>query len=79
MRLQRCDGSDQREREAPPEPTPEEEEIPERLSAFELDELKAELIRRGVPTHEIDVIIEQAKKLPREMVEELIKSVGKGE
>jgi hypothetical protein len=61
------------------EPAPAEEEIPERLSAFELDELKAELIRRGVPTHEIDVIIEQAKKLPREMVEELIKSVGKGE
>jgi len=56
-----------------------EEEVPERLSAFELDELKAELIRRGVPSHEIDVILEQAKKLPREMVEELIKSVGKGE
>jgi len=60
-------------------PAPEEEEIPERLSAFELDELKAELMKKGVPTHEIDVIIEQAKKLPREMVEELIKSVGKSE
>ncbi|UCH03543.1 MAG: hypothetical protein JSW05_08050, partial [Candidatus Thorarchaeota archaeon] len=61
------------------EPAPAEEEIPERLSAFELEELKAELIRRGVPAHEIDVILEQAKRLPREMVEELIKSVGKGE
>ncbi|MFQ5833615.1 MAG: hypothetical protein ACE5H4_12985, partial [Candidatus Thorarchaeota archaeon] len=61
------------------EPVPPEEEIEERLSPHELDELKMELIRRGVPVHEIDVIIEQAKKLPREMVEELIKSVGKRE
>ncbi|MHA2602607.1 MAG: hypothetical protein AM324_010800, partial [Candidatus Thorarchaeota archaeon SMTZ1-83] len=60
------------------EPAPEEE-IPERLSSFELDELKMELIRRGVPPQEIDVILEQAKRLPRDMVEELINSVGKRE
>ncbi|MFW9800053.1 MAG: hypothetical protein ACFFD9_06435, partial [Candidatus Thorarchaeota archaeon] len=61
------------------EPVPPEEEIDDRLSPYELEELKAELIRRGVPAHEIDVIIEQAKKLPREMADELVKSVGKRE
>jgi len=67
------------EKPADEEPAPAEEETPERLSPFEIDELKSELIRRGVPTHEIDVILEQAKKLPRDMVEELIRSVGKRE
>ncbi|NHJ13355.1 MAG: hypothetical protein EAX95_06740 [Candidatus Thorarchaeota archaeon] len=47
------------------------------LSAYEIEELQSELIRRGVPSHEIDTILEQAKKLPRDLVEELIRSVGK--
>ncbi|MBY8998639.1 MAG: hypothetical protein KGD60_12995, partial [Candidatus Thorarchaeota archaeon] len=54
-----------------------EEEIPtEKLSQFELEELKVELIRKGVPNHEIDMIIEQARFLPRDLVEELVKSLG---
>ncbi|MHA1423113.1 MAG: hypothetical protein ACTSSD_13565 [Candidatus Thorarchaeota archaeon] len=48
----------------------------EKLSAYEIDELKTELIRKGVPNHEIDMIIEQARQLSRELVEELIKSLG---
>jgi hypothetical protein len=54
-----------------------EEEVPaEKLSAYELEELKAELIKKGVPTHEIHMIIEQASHLSRELVDELIKSLG---
>jgi len=48
----------------------------EKLSAYEIDELKTELIRKGVPNHEIDMIIEQARQLSRELVEELVKSLG---
>ncbi|MHA2386850.1 MAG: hypothetical protein ACXAEE_11635, partial [Candidatus Thorarchaeota archaeon] len=47
----------------------------DRLSAFEIEDLKIELIRRGVEPHEIDTILAQVKDLPRELVDELIKSV----
>ncbi|MEM2142084.1 MAG: hypothetical protein QXQ81_02365 [Candidatus Thorarchaeota archaeon] len=49
----------------------------EKLSQFELEELKKELEAKGVPLHEIDTIIEQAKNLPRELVDELLRSIGK--
>jgi hypothetical protein len=59
---------------APPE---EEPEVPsDKLSQFELEELRKELESRGVPPHEIDTIMEQARVLPRELVEELVKSLG---
>ena len=58
------------------EPEPEEEAPTEKLSQFEIDELKAELLKKGVPNHEIDMIIEQARQLSRELVEELVKSLG---
>ncbi|MHA2242388.1 MAG: hypothetical protein ACXACE_12345, partial [Candidatus Thorarchaeota archaeon] len=65
------------EDEPPVEDVAEDKPDPsEKLSQFELDELKADLIKRGVPIHEIDTIIEQAKTLPRELVEELIRSLG---
>jgi hypothetical protein len=48
----------------------------EKLSQFEIDELKADLVKKGVPIHEIDTIIEQARQLSRDLVEELIKSLG---
>ena len=63
--------------------TPEEvEEVTEvimedRLSTFEIEDIKMELVRRGVPAHEIDTIIEQLKDLPRELVDELIESVDR--
>ena len=49
--------------------------ITDKLSPFELDELKADLLRRGIPAHEIDTIMGQAKILSRELVDELIKSL----
>jgi len=49
----------------------------DRLSPFEIEELRKELEGRGVPPHEIDTIIEQARVLPRDLVEELIKSLEK--
>ncbi|MFQ5834141.1 MAG: hypothetical protein ACE5H4_15660 [Candidatus Thorarchaeota archaeon] len=76
------------EEEAPP-PVEEEEVTPEaerpemeevvpsdRLSEYEIEELRKELKARGVPPHEIDTIMEQAKVLPRELVGELVKSLG---
>jgi len=55
----------------------EEKEVPtEKLSQFELEELKAELLKKGVPKHEIDIIIEQARLLSRELVDELVESLG---
>jgi len=58
--------------------TPSDEVVvpSEKLSQFEIDELKADLIKKGVPIHEIDIIIEQAGQLSRDLVEELIKSLG---
>ncbi|RLI49474.1 MAG: hypothetical protein DRO73_06290 [Candidatus Thorarchaeota archaeon] len=58
---------------------PAEPEVPElpadRLSPFELEELRKELEAKGVPAHEIDTIVEQAKNLPRDLVDELIRSL----
>jgi hypothetical protein len=64
----------------PEEAPPEEEVAPpsDKLSDYEIEELRKELTSRGVPPHEIDTIMEQAKVLPRELVEELVKSLGKG-
>ena len=69
-------------------PTPEEKITPkeetfeevtettsEKMSMYELEELRRDLERRGVPPHEIDTIIEQAKELPRDLVDELVKSL----
>jgi hypothetical protein len=67
------------EEEVEPEVTPPEEEPAEpsdKLSQFELEELRKELEFRGVPPHEIDTIMEQARVLPRELVEELVRSLG---
>jgi hypothetical protein len=47
----------------------------EKMSLHEIEELRKDLERRGVPPYEIDTIIEQAKELPRELVEELVKSL----
>ncbi|MFX1484892.1 MAG: hypothetical protein ACFFCP_17070, partial [Promethearchaeota archaeon] len=67
---------------------PEEEEEPEeevfeevkdtkseRMSLHEIEELRKELQQKGVPPYEIDTIIEQAKELPRELVDELVRSL----
>ncbi len=47
----------------------------EMMSEYEIGELRKELVQKGVPPHEIDTILEQARTLPRELVEELLKSL----
>jgi hypothetical protein len=47
----------------------------DRLSDFEINELKKNLEQRGVLPHEIDTILEQARSLPRDLVEELVRSL----
>ncbi|MFW9974198.1 MAG: Ig-like domain-containing protein, partial [Candidatus Thorarchaeota archaeon] len=60
------------------------EEAPEiesdKMTLYEIEELRKDLERKGVPPHEIETIIEQAKALPRDLVDELVKSLeGKKE
>ncbi|MHA3963834.1 MAG: hypothetical protein AM325_009855 [Candidatus Thorarchaeota archaeon SMTZ1-45] len=68
-----------RKETVPPEDEVTYEEPPdtisEKMSLYEIEELRKDLERRGVPPHEIETIIEQAKELPRELVEELVKSL----
>ncbi|MFW9982500.1 MAG: hypothetical protein ACFFE3_11355, partial [Candidatus Thorarchaeota archaeon] len=45
------------------------------LSPFEIEELQKELQQKGVPPSEIDIIIKQAKELPRDLIEELVRSL----
>ena len=47
----------------------------ETMSEYEIEDLQKDLENKGIPPHEIDVIIEQAKELPRELIEELVKSL----
>jgi hypothetical protein len=47
------------------------------LSPFEIEDLKRSLESRGVPAYEIDTILKQARELPRELVEELVRSLEK--
>jgi hypothetical protein len=62
-----------------PEPSEEEEaEMPsDRLSPFEIEELRKDLKAKGVPLYEIDTILKQIRELPRDLVEELLKSLDK--
>ncbi|OLS28638.1 MAG: hypothetical protein ThorAB25_18250, partial [Candidatus Thorarchaeota archaeon AB_25] len=65
---------------APEEPTkPDEDEdiifSSDQMSPFEIEELRKELIEKGVPLAEIDIILKQAEELPRELIEELIRSL----
>jgi hypothetical protein len=58
--------------------TPLSEEISftsDELSPFEIEELKKELLEKGIPMAEVDTILKQVEGLPRELVEELIRSL----
>ena len=60
------------------EPTPLSEDISftsDELSPFEIEELKKELLEKGIPMAEVDTILKQVEGLPRELVEELIRSL----
>ena len=54
------------------DPTP----MSEKMSDYEIEELRRDLERKGVPPYEIDNIVEQARTLPRDLVEELVRSLG---
>nr|KXH77609.1 MAG: hypothetical protein AM324_03480 [Candidatus Thorarchaeota archaeon SMTZ1-83] len=68
-----------------PEPIPEEvpKEAPEkpldellgRLAEHEIEILVEKLRRAGLPEHEVQNIVEQARQLPRELVDELVKTI----
>ncbi len=61
-----------------PSETVTDETIPsDRLSPFEIEELAKDLKAKGVPLHEIDTILKQARELPRDLVDELIRSLDR--
>ncbi|MFW9964718.1 MAG: hypothetical protein ACFFCX_14215, partial [Candidatus Sifarchaeia archaeon] len=45
-----------------------------RMREFELEEMATELEKRGIPKHEIESFIEQARDLPKDIVEMLLQS-----
>jgi hypothetical protein len=51
----------------------------DKLSTFELEDLRMDLVRRGIQPHEIETIMEQVRELPRDLVDELLKSFGVSE
>ncbi len=65
--------SDERER------TREEDVVlaDDKLSPYEIDELRKDLEAKGVPAHEIDTILKQARELSRDLVDELVRSLDK--
>jgi predicted HTH domain antitoxin len=46
------------------------------LSEKELQEMKTGLLGRGLPMHEVDAVINQARSLPKDVAEMLLKSFG---
>ncbi|MFX1271105.1 MAG: hypothetical protein ACFFAX_05410 [Promethearchaeota archaeon] len=46
------------------------------LSEKELQEMKTGLLERGLPMHEVDAVISQARGLPKDVAEMLLKSFG---
>ncbi|MFW9862188.1 MAG: hypothetical protein ACFFEX_08975 [Candidatus Thorarchaeota archaeon] len=46
------------------------------LSEKELQEMKTGLLERGLPMHEVDAVIGQARSLPKDVAEMLLKSFG---
>ncbi|MHA2056225.1 MAG: hypothetical protein ACW979_01215 [Candidatus Thorarchaeota archaeon] len=50
-------------------------EFEDRLSDFELEDLRKQLEKRGLPPEEIESIVKQAKNLPSALVDDLLKSI----
>ena len=53
----------------------EEVEFEDKLSEFEAEELRLQLVERGLPEEEIESIVKQAKNLPTALIEDLLKSI----
>ncbi|OLS31169.1 MAG: hypothetical protein ThorAB25_04900 [Candidatus Thorarchaeota archaeon AB_25] len=56
------------------EPAEEGIDFEHRLRELELEEMAAELDKRGIPSHEIESFISQARELPKDVVELLLQS-----
>ena len=50
-------------------------EFEDRLSDFELEDLRKQLEKRGLPPEEIGSIVKQAKNLPSALIDDLLKSI----
>jgi hypothetical protein len=50
-------------------------EFEDRLSDFELEDLRKQLEQRGLPQEEIESIVKQAKNLPSALIDDLLKSI----
>ena len=53
----------------------EETEFEDRLSDFEIEDLRKQLKERGLPSKEIESIVEQARNLPSALIDDLLKSI----
>ncbi|MFX0108662.1 MAG: hypothetical protein ACFE7R_10280, partial [Candidatus Hodarchaeota archaeon] len=51
--------------------------IEEQMSEKEIQEMRTALLERGLPMHEVDAVTEQARKLPREVAETLLRGFGR--
>jgi hypothetical protein len=67
-------------KEAIPEPVEfEEVESAEMLDEDELKQIRQKLVSAGIKGSELETIMDQARELPRELAEELLRSIlGKG-
>ncbi len=62
--------------EAVPEPLDfDEVDSTDRLSEYELEEIRQRLMNAGIKRTELETIMDQTRELPRELAEELLKSI----
>ncbi len=52
-----------------------EVEFEDRLSDYEIDDLRIQLEERGIPSEEIESIVAQARNLPSALIDDLLKSI----
>ncbi|MFW9845344.1 MAG: hypothetical protein ACFFD6_01240 [Candidatus Thorarchaeota archaeon] len=57
-------------------PTEVSEAAEDRLNEREIQEMRTGLLERGLPMHEVDSVVEQARSLPKDVAEMLLKSFG---
>ncbi|MFW9927737.1 MAG: hypothetical protein ACFFDM_13390, partial [Candidatus Thorarchaeota archaeon] len=53
----------------------QEVEFEDRLSDFEIEDLREQLVQRGIPPEEIESIVMQARNLPSALIDDLLKSI----
>ncbi|MHA2353207.1 MAG: hypothetical protein ACXABX_08820, partial [Candidatus Thorarchaeota archaeon] len=53
----------------------QEIEFEDRLSEIEVEDLRKQLVERGIPPEEIESIVAQARNLPSALIDDLLKSI----